>query len=218
MVLKMTKISVLWVAGIALLFGASALAQDQPTKWEIGVDYSGAQYYPALGGSKNFSLNGGGGSIVYYLHHRLGFKMDLQGYTSSTNTTVVLPVATPLLAGGGGAIVTTQGNLFTYMFGPVFKHRGKIEPFGEVLVGGAYTNFYGNLATKAGIVGVSPNSNSFALTSGLGLDIHINRAISFRPVEIGYLLTRFSNPFSGGAVNQNNFRYVAGLTFNFGGE
>jgi hypothetical protein len=212
----MTKIAILWVAVIGLLFGASALAQDQPTKFEVGVDYSGAQYYPALTGSKNFSLNGGGGSIVYYLRHSFGFKMDLQGYTSNTNTTIVLPAGTPRLLGGG--IVSTQGTMFTYMFGPVIKHRGKIEPFGEVLVGGAYTNFYGNLATKAGVLGVAPNSNSFALTTGLGLDLHINRAISFRPVEIGYLLTRFSNPFSGGAINQNSFRYVAGLTFNFGGE
>jgi hypothetical protein len=37
-------------------------------------------------------------------------------------------------------------------------------------------------------------------------------------VEIGYFLTKFSNPFSGGAVHQNNFRYVAGFTYNFGGE
>ena len=212
----MTKMSILWVVVIGLLFGASALAQDQPTKFELGVDYSGAQFYPGLTGSKNFSLNGGGGSIVYYLHHSFGLKMDLQGYTSNTNTTIVLPAGTPRLLGGG--IVSTQGTMFTYMFGPVIKHRGKIEPFGEVLVGGAYTNFYGNLATRAGVLGVAPNSNSFALTSGLGLDLHISRAISFRPVEIGYLLTRFSNPFSGGALNQNSFRYVAGVTFNFGGE
>jgi hypothetical protein len=96
--------------------------------------------------------------------------------------------------------------------------RGKIEPFGEVLVGGAYTNLYGNLNTATGVVGASPNNNAFALTSGVGLDIDINRAISIRPVEIGYLLTRFFNPFSGGAVNENSYRYIGGVTFNWGGE
>jgi hypothetical protein len=101
------------------------------------------------------------------------------------------------------------------MFGPVIKKRGKFEPFGEVLAGGAYTNLYGHLFTASGVVGTSPNNNAFALTSGVGLDIHVSRAISIRPVESGYLLTRFSNPFSRGAVNENSYRYLAGATFNF---
>jgi hypothetical protein len=210
------KISVLCVLGIALLFGAKAFAQDKPTTFEIGVDYSLSHFIPALPGSNAYNLNGGGGSVVYYTPIKwLGIKMDLQGYGSSTHNFLV-PVGTPRLPGGG--ILSTQGNLFTYMFGPQIKMRGKFEPFGEVLLGGAYTNVYGHLVTASGLAGASPNSNAFALTAGVGLDIHINRAISFRPVEVGYLNTRFSNPFSGGAVNQNSFRYVAGLTFNFGGE
>jgi len=211
----MSKSSLLWLAGIALLFGANARAQDKPTTFEVGVDYSYVHFIPALTGSNNQNGNGGGGSVVYYFHHSLGLKMDLQGYGSTTQHFIV-PVGTPQLPGGGA--FSTQGNLFTYMFGPVFKHRGKIEPFGEVLVGGAYSNLYGHAITASGIAGASPNSNAFSLTAGLGLDIHINRAISFRPVEVGYLLTRFSNPFSGGGVNQNSFRYIGGFTFNFGGE
>lgn len=211
----MSKISLLLVAGIALLFGANTLAQDKPTTFEVGVDYSLTHFEPTLPGSRSHNLNGGGGSFVYYTPIRwLGLKMDLQG-TTSRNIAVGIPV-TPLFPLGGTAIV--QGNLFTYMFGPVVKMRGKFEPFGEVLVGGAHSNLYGNLFTAARLVAASPNSNAFALTSGLGLDIHINRAIAIRPVEIGYLLTRFSDPFSGGAVSQNSFRYIGGVTFNFGGE
>jgi hypothetical protein len=212
----MFKTSLLFLAaGVVLLFGANTFAQEGPTTWEIGVNYSLAHFIPALTDSRSHNLNGGGGSAVYYTPIKwLGLKMDLQGYGSKTSA-IGIPVGTPSLPGGGTA--TVQGNLFTYMFGPVIKKRGKFEPFGEVLVGGAYTNLYGNLSSAAGVVGASPNNNAFALTSGVGLDIHINRAISIRPVEIGYLLTRFSNPFSGGAVSENSYRYIGGVTFNFGG-
>jgi len=212
----MARISLFWIAGIALLFGANVFAQENPTTWEIGADYSLSHFIPALTGSRSHNLNGGGGSAVYYTPVKwLGLKMDLQGYGSKTSA-IGIPVGTPRLPGGGTA--TVQGNLFTYMFGPVIKKRGKVEPFGELLVGGAYTNLYGNLFTATGVVGASPNNNAFALTSGLGIDIHVNRAVSIRPIEIGYLLTRFSNPFSGGAVNENSYRYIGGVTFNFGGS
>ena len=50
---------------------------------------------------------------------------------------------------------------------------------------------------------------------GGGLDIPFHKHVSFRPVEIDYLLTRFDNPFTG-HKNQNNFRYATGLVFTFG--
>ncbi len=212
----MTKISLLWVGVVALLFGTSALAQDKPTTWEIGGDYSLVDYFPALPGTSSHVLNGGGLSVVYYAHW-LGFKADFQGYGNVGQT--FIGVTNPIIGAPSTGTLAVGGDLATYLFGPVIKKRGKIEPFGEVLIGGAYTNVYANLFTAAGAVGTAPGHNSFSLTSGVGLDIHINRTISFRPIEVGYLLTQFSNPFSGGAaVHQNSFRYVAGLTFNFGGE
>ena len=198
-----------------LLFGKNALAQDKPTTWEIGGDYSLVDYFPALPGTSSHVLNGGGLSFVYY-DHWLGFKADFQGYANAGKS--LTGVTNPIIGAPSPAILTVNGDLATYLFGPVFKKRGKIEPFGEVLIGGAYTNVYASLFTAGGGVATAPGHNSFSLTSGVGLDIHINRAISFRPFEVGYLLTQFSNPFSGGAVHQNSFRYVAGLTFNFGGE
>jgi hypothetical protein len=50
---------------------------------------------------------------------------------------------------------------------------------------------------------------------GGGLDIKINNSIAFRPVEIDYALTRYSNPLTS-VNNQNHFRYLAGLVFRFG--
>jgi hypothetical protein len=192
------------------------------------MDGNLAHELPQIFGTACFAghvLNGGGLSIVYYKHW-LGFKADFQGYANAgkivTGVPLVnVPVVTNPIVGAPSSPSTgtlaVNGDQATYLFGPVIKKRGKFEPFGEVLIGGAYTQVYASLFTAEGAVGKAPGNNSFSLTSGVGLDIHINRAISFRPVEIGYLLTQFSNPFSGGAVHQNSFRYVAGLTFNFGG-
>jgi hypothetical protein len=49
---------------------------------------------------------------------------------------------------------------------------------------------------------------------GGGLDIPVNKTISIRPAEFDYFLTRFDNPFTGTA-NQQNFRYSAGIVFTF---
>jgi hypothetical protein len=212
----MSRISLISIAAIALLFGANALAQDKPTEFEVGLDYSLAHFIPSLPGSNSHNLSGGGGTLVYYTPIRwLGIKMDLQGYTGTT-TNFVIPAGTPGLPLGG--VLSAQGNLFTYMFGPVLKRRGKIEPYAQVLLGGAHSNLYANAIAASTAAHASSDNNATALTSGVGLDIHINRALSVRPVEVGYLLTRFSNPFSGGNKNQNSFRYSAGILFNFGGE
>ncbi len=50
---------------------------------------------------------------------------------------------------------------------------------------------------------------------GGGIDIPINKSFQFRPVEIDYLMTRFTNQFNNSS--QNNFRYSAGVNFTFGG-
>jgi hypothetical protein len=61
----------------------------------------------------------------------------------------------------------------------------------------------------------APASDAFAMEFGGGFDIPINHTVSFRPAEIGYLLTRFTNPLTG-TNNQNNFRYSAGIYFSLG--
>lgn len=197
------------IMGIVLLFGVNVSAQDEPSKIEVGVDYSLAYLNPSTFGSP-FNVNGGGGSLVYFPAHWFGIKMDLQGY-GSHNTDIVIPAGNTVLPKGG--TFNVEGNLFTYMFGPEIKKRGRFEPYGQLLFGGAHSNFYGNLSTASGSASTAPSNNAFAMTVGLGLDIHINRMISIRPGEVGYLLTRFGNAYAN--TNQNSLRYVAGVTFNF---
>jgi hypothetical protein len=49
---------------------------------------------------------------------------------------------------------------------------------------------------------------------GGGVDISLGHSVSFRPAEIDYVLTHFTNQFANS--NQNNFRYSAGVVFSFG--
>jgi hypothetical protein len=61
----------------------------------------------------------------------------------------------------------------------------------------------------------APTAEAFAMSFGGGIDIPINHVVSFRPAEVSYLLTRFSNPLTK-TNNQNNFRYSVGISFNLG--
>ena len=205
---------VLMIGAIALL-SAICSAQEFP-RAEIGVNYSYMRYAPSVSYSKGHSLNGGGGSIVFNWNEYLGIRADLQGYTS--NTTGFNIPSTPAFPNGLQGNV--QGNLFTFLFGPQFKVRAhRVQPFGSLLFGGAHTNLYSNAFTKlcqpivSGCqVSKAPTAQAFAMSFGGGVDIPITKTVSFRPAEISYLLTRFSNPFTK-TDNQNNFRYMVGLNF-----
>jgi hypothetical protein len=59
-------------------------------------------------------------------------------------------------------------------------------------------------------------TSGFAMTAGGGLDIKFNRHVSFRPIQAEYFLTRLSPIGAFGITNRNNFRYSAGVNFNFG--
>jgi hypothetical protein len=198
-----------------LLVSASALGQEFP-RVEAGFDYTYVRYAPSAAETQGLSLNGGGGSAVYNINEYLGIKMDLQGYGSSNIT----------WTGSNGNVLKAQGNLFTYLFGPQVKFRTpKVQPFAHLLFGGAHSNVYGNIqqvCTTQPLPGAgcptvtkTPAGDAFAMAFGGGVDIPIGHKISFRPAEIDYLLTDFSNQYNGS--NQNNFRYSAGINFNFGG-
>ena len=139
---------------------------------------------------------------MYNLNQYLGLKMDLQGYGSNT-TSFVIP---PNNIFPGGLSGRVHGNLFTYMFGPQIKVRAhNFQPFGHLLLGGGHSNVYGNAFKQlcqplpgACDFSKAPSANAFAMAVGVGVDIQINRTISFRPGEVDYLLTVFSNPFTNG--------------------
>ena len=210
------KVDKVFMIGVIALLSSVSMAQEFP-RAEIGVDYSYLRYAPSLHYSQGHNLNGGGGSIVFNWNEYLGIRADLQGYTNS-RTGFNIPPTTTFPNGLQGNV---QGNLFSYLFGPQLKVRAhRVQPFGNLLFGGAHTNLYGNAFTQLcqPIVGgckvtKAPTAEAFAMSFGGGVDIPIGQRISIRPAEISYFLTRFSNPFVK-TNNQNNFRYMLGVNFN----
>jgi hypothetical protein len=211
--MKIAKASVVL---ISMLISVRVLAQEFP-RFEVGGDYSYARYQPSAAYTKGHSLNGGGGSAVINFNEYFGFKMDLQGYGSNTSY-FTIPVNTNFPDGGNAKV---QGNLFTYLFGPQIKFRTpKFQPFGHLLFGGAHSNVYGNAfkaicstATPCAF-SKAPAGDAFAMAVGGGIDIPIHKNVQFRPAEVDYLMTNFSNQFNN--TNQNNFRFSAGINFTFG--
>lgn len=193
--------------GVALVLGGLAYAQEDH-KIEATGDYSYFRANPGLPSYFNSqNLNGGGGQFTFFMTPNIGLAGDLQGYGSYTQCTK----PTAPIAG------CASGNLFTYMFGPQLKARmGKLEPFGEVLLGGAHSNFYGNACTKTGICGSkSPSNNAFSFAVGGGVDYTATEKITIRIVDADYVLTRFGNNFTGGNNSQSNFRFQTGIQFRF---
>jgi|SRR4051812_33871670 hypothetical protein len=213
----MKKVRAIQLAGVVILLGFSAWAQEFP-RFEVGVDYSFAHFHPNAAYTQGHSLNGGGGSFVVNINEFLGIKMDLQGYSSNTNT-FLIPQNVSFPGSASGKI---SGDLFTYMFGPQIKVRAHgLHPFAHLLFGAAHSNVYANAFKQicqpiAGNCSFNktPAEDAFAMAFGGGVDIPLGKSISFRPAEIDYLLTHFTNQFANS--NQNNFRYSAGLVFSFG--
>ncbi len=193
---------------LTLILALSAGAQDVP-KVEIPVGFSMINVHPNLDPITSFNVFGGGGQVDFNFGNVFGIKADLFGYTQSSGLRNDLE-----RHGFAGA---ASGNLFTYMFGPqVKKHTGVFQPFGEALFGAAHTNAYATILTEEGrILNGSRDNNAFAFAAGGGIDLAVSKHIALRPVEVDYLLTRFGAGSYHG--DQNNFRYVGGLNFMFGG-
>ena len=196
---------------IALALGVTAWAQDTP-KVEIPVGFSFVNVHPNLAPITSFNVFGGGGQIDFNFGNYFGIKADFMGYTQGSGLRNQLEQH-----GFAGA---ANGNVFTYMFGPqIKKHTGVFQPFGEALFGAAHTNAYATILTDEGkILSGTGDNNGFAMALGGGLDLRMSKHFALRPVEVDYLLTRFTaNHVANYTANQNNFRYFGGLEFMFGG-
>jgi opacity protein-like surface antigen len=202
--------SAILVGFVLLVCGRSAVGQHLG---ELSANYSYLRYVP-VDNLPTVNLNGGGGSVVLYFAGFFGLKAEVEGYASQNINFSFPPGSIRCPSGCSG---TAAANLFTGSFGPQIKIRIKrVQPFFEGLVGGAHTNFYQNVHKNcAGCLSSSPGDWALAVTLGGGLDIKVTSHLAIRPVEADYFLTRFINNFTTGHNNQNNFRYQAGLVFEF---
>jgi hypothetical protein len=201
----------------ALFCAEVASAQD---RFELFGGYSYLHFDPTITGLNTRNFNGGGGGATLYFLKIFGIKADFMGYGSTTFTrTYSVPIVVP----GNGVIpagsYTAQGNMYTYLFGPVIRIPiPKVKPFGQALFGGSYTDGYANLVksinANGGTLSKSPTNHPFTMAIGAGIDISISKRISIRPAELDYVLTLYSNPLTS-TGNQNNFRYTGGVVFKF---
>ena len=198
---------------VTLVFSMAAVAQDVP-KFEVPLGFSFVNVHPGLNPITSFNIFGGGGGFVYNVTPWIGIKADFQGYTQGSG------LKSQLTNAGYNVVGNVQGNVFTYMFGPqIKKHSGKWQPFGQALFGAAHSNVYANVYdTINGVTSSNNNNNAFAMEFGGGVDYALTPHFQIRPVEVDYLYTRFGINGTSYIGNQNNFKYMGGVNFTFGGK
>jgi peptidoglycan-associated lipoprotein len=183
------------VAGLLVGSCGHALAQSGP-RLELGVNYTYVRSNAPAGGCGCFSMNGGGGSFAYRLFDGWSVVGEVNAVRASN-------------IGAGGADLT----LVSYLAGARYSwhHSSRLVPFGELLLGGAHAS--GSLTP--GAFGGPGTPNAFAMTTGGGLDIRLNRRWAIRVFQADYFFTDFVN---GVNDHQNNLRISAGLLYRFGGK
>ncbi len=88
-------------------------------------------------------------------------------------------------------------NFYTYLFGPQLSLPAPVSPFVHALFGGS----------RVSTSGIS--SSAFATALGGGIDIKSAPFLSYRLIQVDYLLTRF------GDSSQHNARISTGIVLRF---
>ncbi len=177
----------------AILCTAMTAAAQERNSTEVFLGYSYMRANPSTSGDDSFNLNGGDGSVSYYVKPWLGLTADFGGYYV-------------------GQIGSTGVNstLSTYLFGPRVRLPGtsRLRPFAQLLVGGAH-------ATGSAAFAGASTHNAFAMGVGTGLDVPIARHIGVRLFQVDYLPTWFPEVVGGHRLVQENLRVSTGLRLRF---
>jgi hypothetical protein len=202
---------------IALGFALIAAAQDVP-RMETFLGYTFVRESSGTN-APSFNAHGGSGQFVYNLGKHLSAVADLGAVHNGEIN--------------GLPIDNTTSN---FLFGPrlTLNYAPRLRPYVQVLWGVAHVassarfdalvlaayrflNITDPLPPGLPVnVRLIANDTAFAMTVGGGLDIRINKHVSFRPVGMDYYLTRFQNLRTLGDDSQGNLRYTTGVNFTFG--
>jgi len=187
------------VAVLSVLGLARPAAAQSDTKWEVAGGYTYIYSSVSVGGGDTTatvspSVVGGGDPTE-------GFNFNGGGGEVEYKFSPALGIVADL-----GATHTSSHfsdlTVFSYLFGPrISVGSGKYTPFAQALFGGVRGSEFG------------ASQNAFSMFLGGGVDINVTEHFFIRPVEAGYVMTRFS--FGGNSNNQNSFRYSAGVGMRF---
>jgi hypothetical protein len=205
--------------GTLILAAVPIAAQDAP-KAEVLADFSLLRFNPTITGVDSHTTYGGGGGMAYFFGKYIGIVGEFQGYGGKTYTAKLAAGQVPGLPAG---TYTSQGNNFTYLFGPQVKFRNssKVIPFGEILFGGSQTSVYSGFkctsCTGGNVTLNVPTQHPFTMAFGGGVDVNVSKNVALRLGQFDWILTRYTNPYTS-TNNQNNFRFQAGIIFMLGGK
>ncbi|MFZ3216976.1 MAG: outer membrane beta-barrel protein [Candidatus Acidiferrales bacterium] len=167
-----------------------------------------------------FSL--GGGYMYRTLLEADTHRQNMNGFSMYADYRIFRWLSAAADLSGAYNIGFTNGDtqLYTLMFGAriyPLGHRHKIIPFGEVLIGPAYSAFH--LKPQGGYGDLSISGSSLAWMGGGGLDVRFKRRWTIRLIEADYEHTNFGIINSTGSYNgmsQGNYRGAVGIIYNFG--
>ena len=222
----------LFLVGTVLVSALVASATDLD-KYEAFAGYSFVKFNPNSNCSAtacgsffpNFNANGGDGQFVYNTEKGIGVALDIGAVTKGTLNHI-----------------NVDATVLNFVAGPRYtfrRHDSRFRPFVQALFGGAYSTastqvsiLGGEIVTPLPSIVVSSlpittrlvaSRTGFAMLAGGGLDIKINKHITFRPIGADYYLLRMPDFLTQNIPghndhNANNFRYTAGVNFLFGQE
>jgi outer membrane protein OmpA-like peptidoglycan-associated protein len=222
----MNKCVIFATGTILAAWTASAQQEGQKVGAFLGYDYV---HFYATDSSPSFRASGGDSQFTYDFNKWIGAVADVGA-----------------IHNGSFAGFHADTTMVNFMGGPrvTFLHRGRFRPFAQALFGGVWATSSTELYVPADLVSstgpVTPPSGplvkpplpgqtlissrvvnsdtAFAMTAGAGLDIRITRHLYIRPAEVDYFMTRLHDFAAPIQDHQNNLRYLAGLTYWFGGE
>lgn len=189
----------LTLALILLMMGSStAFAQwspsnpENPSRFDVAAGYNYIRANAPPGGCECFSLQGGFFSAGFHINNWLSFEGEVTGQHANQISAL-------------GQDLT----LLTFAGGPkVHKDFGRLEPFGQVLVGGAHGS---DSYFPTGLTS-SPTASSFELQAGGGLDYLLTSHLSIRIANVQYLKSELPN---GTNNEQNELMAGAGIVYRF---
>jgi|SRR5215467_4416789 len=139
--------------------------------------------------------------------------LNLNGYEFSA-TYKVLPFVGVVadFSGHYGTVTgSSSGHVQTFLFGPELAFPAKVSPFVHALIGVGHQAVGSGSSTSNGVPVniVSSSENAFATVLGGGIDLHIAPFLSFRAIQLDYLVTRFHSD------TQNQPRASTGIVLRF---